>query len=325
MPLIANRFSQIAFRKSSIVENKKRIIFLVGPTAAGKTTIAVHLAKYLNAEIISCDSMQIYRGMDILTSKPSAALRKRIPYHLIDFVQPHREYDVCRYRRQALAKIKGLFKKGKTPLLVGGTGLYVSVLVDGIFEAVPIKKSLRQGLYRQAVTKGNAYLYARLKKVDPEAACRIHPNDTKRMVRALEVFGETGEPISKLQKERRGLGLEYDIRIFCLDMLRRELYRRIDKRVEMMFKRGLVKEVDKLLESKLSRTAGFAIGLREIKGYLEGRYGLAEARRLMQRNTRWYAKRQLSWWRRDKRIKWIKVRDKQGASVVARRILRELR
>lgn len=305
---------------------KKRIVFLAGPTASGKTLVAVRLARDLNAEIISCDSMQVYRRMDILTSKPQPALRKKIPHHLIDFIDPAKEYNVSRYRREALSKIKAVIKKGKTPLLVGGTGLYMSVLIGGIFKARPVKKSRRKELYRQAESKGSAYLYERLKKVDPEAASRIHPNDTRRIARALEVFEATGKPISKLQKDRIGLGVEYDIRIFCLDMPRDELYGRIDKRVQKMFARGLIKEARGLLKSKLSRTARAAIGLREIKGYLDGLYDLQEAKRLMQRNSRRYAKRQLTWFRKDKRIRWIKagVSQGQGPAAVARAILRGL-
>ncbi|MFA4984226.1 MAG: tRNA (adenosine(37)-N6)-dimethylallyltransferase MiaA [Candidatus Omnitrophota bacterium] len=303
----------------------KKIIFLVGPTASGKSAAAVCLARQLGAEIISCDSMQVYRGMDILTSKPSLALRRQIPHHLIGFLAPSEGYDVSEYRRDALAAIKTIFKNGKTPLFAGGTGLYLSVLVDGIFKLKPPKISLRKGLYRQAEIKGSLYLYNRLKKIDPEAAARIHPNDTRRLVRALEIFEATGKPISELQKQRRGLDKEYDIRIFCLDMPRDELYRRIDRRVEDMFKNGALKEAKKLLALKLSRTAGVAIGLKEIKGYLDGLYDLEEAKRLMQRNSRRYAKRQLTWFRKDRRIRWIKIKGSERACDVARRILKEIK
>jgi len=303
---------------------KEKIIFLTGPTASGKTEVALELARDLKVEVISCDSMQVYRRMDILTSKPSTALRNKVVHHLIDFVSPLEEYDVSRYRRQALARIKKILKKGKAPLLVGGTGLYISILIDGIFKARPVKKSLRQKLNRQVENRGSSYLYERLKIIDPLAAAKIHPHDARRIVRALEVFHSSGKPISELQKQRKGLGDVYDIRIFCLDIPRDELYRRIEQRVEKMFKRGVVKEVKRLLRSKLSRTAGFAIGLNEIKGYLGGLYDLNEAKRLMQRNTRRYAKRQLTWFRKDKRIKWIKVKGNQGPGSVARKILKEL-
>ncbi len=302
---------------------KERIIFLVGPTASGKTAVAACLARRWDAEIISCDSMQVYRRMDILTSKPSPALRKKIAYHLVDFVDPAKEYNVSRYRRDALARIREIIKKGKTPLLVGGTGLYMSILVDGIFKCEAVKNSLRRRLCREIENKGSAYLYGRLKKIDPEAASRIHPNDARRIVRALEVFEASGKPISKLQKEREGLAAQYDIRIFGLDMPRDELYRRIDRRVEKMFRQGLVREVKRLLKARLSRTASFAIGIREIKGYLDGRYDLKEAERLMQRNSRWYAKRQLGWFRKDKRVKWFGAGDNQSPARIARLISKE--
>jgi tRNA dimethylallyltransferase len=286
---------------------KPRIVFIVGPTAIGKTDLALRLAKKLNAEIISCDSMQIYKGMDILTSKPALETRKKIPHHLIDIISPDREYNVSKYRTQALRSINSIVKKGKLPLFVGGSGLYMSVVIDGIFKAKTEKLLVRQRLYKEAQSYGSPHIYERLKKVDPKAAAKIHPNDTKRIVRALEVFEVTGKPISQLQDERVGLDDKYDIRIFCLTMARDELNKRIDQRVERMFKEGLVNEVRKLLKLKLSETARFAIGINEIKGFLDGLYDLQKAKELMKRNTRLYAKRQLTWFRKDKRIIWIDI------------------
>lgn len=317
---------------------KSKIIFLVGPTAVGKTAIAVKLAGKIsamlcggcaknfggNAEIISCDSMQIYRGMDIITSKPSAALRKKTAHHLIDINSPEKEYNVARYYKEAGKKIKAIIKRGGFPLFVGGTGLYVSTLVNGIFKDKAQNKNIRSRLYQEAEKHGSPYLYKKLKKVDPHAALKIHPNDTRRIVRALEVFETTGKPISQLQKQRRGLADEYDVKIFCLNMPRDRLYQRIDERVDKMFKYGLVKEVKKLLKLKLSKTASFAIGIKELKGYFTGAYDLEEAKRMIKQNTRNYAKRQLTWFRKDKRIKWIEVNASESPEEAAKKIWNEL-
>jgi tRNA dimethylallyltransferase len=304
---------------------KDRIIFLVGPTAIGKSEIAVRLAKKIKAEIISCDSMQLYKKMDIITSKPSSALRKSVPHHLIDIIPVNKEYNVSKYYRDTGRQIKEILKRKRAPLIVGGTGLYMSILVDGLFKNKASGKAARERLYKQAEDKGSGYLHKRLNAVDPEAAAKIHPNDTKRIVRALEVFEVTGKPISKLQKQRRGLSQIYKIKIFGLNMPREELYRRIDKRVDKMFSEGIVNEVKRLLKSKLSKTANYAIGIRELKGYFDGLYDLEEAKRLIKKNTRQYAKRQMTWFRKDKRINWIEVGEKEKPSAVANRIYESLK
>jgi len=302
-------------------DKKPLLVFLVGPTACGKSEIAVHLAKRLNAEVIGCDSMQVYRRMGIITSAPRTGLRKLVKHHLVSFLPPAKEYSVWQYRLDALSKIKAVIEKKHIPLLVGGTGLYITVLIDGIFKAGAENKKLRQRLYKQALEFGSSAMHERLKKVDPRAAGKIHPNDTRRIVRALEVFEAEGLPISQLQKQRRGLSGDYDLEIFCLDMERGALYNRIDRRVDQMFSQGLVRQAKRLLKSKLSKTAGFAIGLREVKGYLDGAYDLEEAKRLIKRNSRQYAKRQLTWFRKDKRIRWIEVREKESPQLIARRII----
>lgn len=303
---------------------KKRIVFLLGPTAIGKSAIAVHLAVRLNAEIVSCDSMQIYRRMDIVTSQPSRAQKNKIKHHLLGEIDPCREYDVASYRKQALDACGRIFAKGKIPLFVGGSGLYYSVIVDGIFPSCPQDKLIRDKLDKQLASKGSGYLFARLSRVDPLSAQRIHPNDSRRIIRALEVYLKSGMPISELQKKRSGLGQEYEMKLFALDMDRQDLYRNIDRRVDKMFRLGLVKEVRSLLSKKLSRTAYQAIGLREMEGYFKGEYGLIEARRLIQRNSRRYAKRQFTWFRKDKRLYWLKIKDDETAAKAAGRIWKKL-
>ncbi len=281
---------------------KRKIVFLVGPTAIGKTDVAIALGKKINAEIIACDSMQVYKGMDIITSKPPLALRKRIPHHLISIISTDKEYNVSTYYKDVARKIKEILKRGKIPLITGGTGLYMSILIDGIFKSSAPSKMVRNRLYRRAEERGSEYLYNRLNEIDPQAALKIHPHDTKRIVRALEVFETTGQLISRLQKQRKGLSGVYDIKIFGLNMSREKLYQKIEERVERMFAHGLVGEVERLLKSKLSKTATYAIGLKELKGYFDNLYGLDEAKRMVKRNTRLYAKRQLTWFRKDKKI-----------------------
>ena len=302
-----------------------RIIFLVGPTAIGKSEIAALLAKKMKAEIISCDSIQVYKGMPIITSKPLASILKKIPHHLISVIPAKDEYNVSRYRKDAVKRLKDVIKRKNIPLFVGGTGLYMSILVDGIFEQDAQDELIRKKLYEVMRKKGSAYLYKELEKIDPLSAAKIHPNDAKRLIRALEVFKATGQPISALQKLRRGLKDEYSVKIFCLNMDRNKLYKRIDSRVDKMFELGLIKEVKRLLKIRLSKTASCAIGIKELKGYFDGVYDLEEAKRLMKRNTRHYAKRQLTWFRKDNRIEWINIKDNDKSKEVAGRLWKKLK
>ena len=286
---------------------KPRIVFLLGPTAVGKTELALKLAKKINAEIISCDSMQIYKGMNIISSQPSLSARRSIPHHLIGIISPKKEYNASLYRRNALKAIRAIIKKKKTPLFVGGTGFYAAAVLDGIFKGPGEDKKIRQELHQQAEKKGTKYLYQRLAKVDDQAAQRIHPHDLKRIIRALEVWIKTNKPISQWQKGRQGITQDYSTQIYCLHRPREELYARINQRVEQMFRKGLVNQVARLLKKGLSRTASGAIGITEISGYLEGRYNLGQAKDLIKKHTRQYAKRQLTWFRRDRRINWIRL------------------
>jgi tRNA dimethylallyltransferase len=303
---------------------KKKIIFLLGPTGIGKSAVAVSLAKKINAQIVSCDSMQVYRKMDILTSQVPLGERKGIKHHLAGILDPQQEYNVAKYRKAALAICDKLFSKGKIPLFVGGTGLYYSIIVDGLFAAVPQDRLIRAKLEKQLKLKGNQYLYRRLARVDSAAAKKIHPNDARRIIRATEVYLKTGKTISQLQKNRVGLGKEYAVKIFGLNVKRESIYDRINRRVDIMFDLGLINEVKSLIKHRLSRTAKCAIGVSELKGYLDGKYSLAEGKRLMQRNSRHYAKRQLTWFRKDKRIKWININDQEAPGEIAKRIYSQL-
>ncbi|MCM8779934.1 MAG: tRNA (adenosine(37)-N6)-dimethylallyltransferase MiaA [Candidatus Omnitrophica bacterium] len=308
-----------------LTKKLKKIVFLVGPTASGKTDIAINLAKKLNAEIISCDSMQIYKGMDILASKPPLPLLKKVKHHLLSIKSPSKEFNVAEYFKLALQKIKSIHRKGKIPLFVGGTGLYMNVVLDGIFPEAGANRRLRDRLYAYAKKYGNVKIYERLQKVDPQAAAKIHPNDLRRIVRALEVYEKTGKPISEWHKQRRGIWGHYDIRIFGIKRAKALLVKRINSRVDEMFDLGLVNEVKKLLKNKLSRTASFAIGIREIKGYLDRNYDLEEAKRRMRHNTWAYAKRQMTWFRKEKRICWLRVAQAESPKKIAGVIYKRLR
>jgi tRNA dimethylallyltransferase len=268
--------------------------------------------------------MQVYRSLDIITSKATVEQKKAIKHHLLSIINPTREYNVAKYRKQAILICDKLFKKGKIPLFVGGTGLYYSIIVDGLFPAVPEDKKIRLKLYKLLASQGSNYLHKRLAKVDPVSGLKIHAHDAKRIIRALEVFMLTGKPISHLQKQRVGLGPEYEVKVFGLNLDRQALYSKIDQRVEKMFKLGLIPEVQKLLKRKLSQTASYAIGLRELQGYFKQEYSLAEAKRLIKRNSRHYAKRQLTWFKHDQRIQWIKINKTNTPAQIALNLWKKL-
>lgn len=300
---------------------KKKIIFLVGPTASGKSIIALALAKMINAEIISCDSMQVYKELNITSDKLPKSIRRKVPHYLIDVVSVSKNYNVSDFRKQAIKAIEKIHQKGKIPLVVGGSGLYMKVLLDGIFEEGKSDKKTRERLYAQAQKYGKNYLFKRLVKVDPKAAEKIHPHDLRRIVRALEVYEATKQPISQLQKETKGIFEDYDVRLFGLNIERDKLYQRINQRVDEMFKKGLAGEIKKVLKKKLSLTAAKIIGIKEIKDFLDNKFSEDQTRELIKRNTRHYAKRQLTWLRKEKRIHWIEVKEKQKPVSVARKII----
>jgi len=303
---------------------KPVVIFIVGPTGSGKTQAGLNLSRYLPCEYISADSMQVYKGMDIMTDKLPVSLRRKYPYHLLDVIPPSKEYSVAAFCLAAARKVREIIKRKKVPVVVGGTGLYVRSLIHGIFEEKSSAR-IRSSLARLAAEKGNSFLHQRLSEVDPLAAGRIHVHDTKRLIRALEVFEMTRRPISELQKKRRGgLAAVYDVRIFGLQRDRADLYARIDQRVDFMVHGGLLDEVRRLLKRRPGRTASQCIGVREMEGFLKGRYGLDEAVELMKRNTRHLAKRQMTWFRREPGIAWIDVAADAGPDTVARGICRRL-
>jgi len=285
-------------------------LVLTGPTASGKTRLGIQLATDLSAEIISMDSMALYRGMDIGTAKPTPEERARIPHHLIDVLDPWESSNVAWWLEQARRLTENIERRGKRVFFVGGTPLYLKALIFGLFEGPPVDPSLRQRLEEEAQTQGTLSLYERLQIADPASAQRVHPNDARRVIRALEVFESTGKPISAWQtqwseKEEESGGESQEVqeegvpRILWLDMQRDVLYDRINRRVEAMFKEGLVDEVRRLRDSDLgmSREARQALGYKEILMHLAGQASLAETIVQVQTRTRNFAKRQITWFR----------------------------
>jgi len=307
-----------------MTRQKPLIIVIVGPTAVGKSDIAFEVAKNIKGEIVSADSMQVYRGMDKATSKPPMEYRKQIPHHLIDIVEPSADYSAADFKDKAEAVITTIVLSGKTPVITGGTGLYIKSLLDGLFPGPKADWTLRGRLEEEARDFGIDKLYQRLQEVDPEVALKIKPNDLRRIIRALEVYETAKSPISRLRKNTKGISEKYDIRIFGINMERADLYKRIDQRVDKMFENGLVEEAKKLINEKLSRSASQAIGYKEIFGYLKGEYDLEEARRVLKRDTRHFAKRQMTWFGKDKRIQWIERKEKDSAESIAQTIIKNL-
>lgn len=289
--------------------NRSTVIFIIGPTAIGKTPLSIKSAKRVNGEIISCDSMQVYKGMDLLSQPPSAAQKKNVRYHLVRFLNPQKEFSVAAFVKEASLLIDEIIKRKKIPIITGGTGLYVKGLVDGLFPSPKADLKFRKKMYDYAARYGSKRLHKKLTKLDKEAARLIHPNDTRRIVRALEVRHLTGKTITDMKAETKGKGIgsKYRIKIFGLTAPREEIYSRINDRVDLMFESGVVNEVRRLRKKRLSKTAGAVLGLKEIAGYLKGEYDIETAKELMKRNTRRFAKRQLTWFRADKRVKWFDV------------------
>lgn len=295
---------------------KSPLIFIVGPTAVGKSEIGFNLAKRLNAEIISCDAMQVYREIAIASDKPSPESYSPIRHHLLNILSVAEDFNVARYRELGLLAIKGIQDRGKLPLFVGGSGMYMSVMLDGIFEGVASREDIREELSQELSEKGPNFLHGRLKALDPQAAAKIHPNDPQRIIRALQVIQSTGEFLSQLQEKRDGLWGKMPIVIFALNRPREELYQRAEERVEEMFNKGLIDEIKRVSQMPLSTTARKIIGIPEVMGHLNGEYDLDRAKYLMKLHTRHYIKRQLTWFRRDKRLIWIDIVPNQSTQEV---------
>ena len=306
-----------------------QIICIAGPTASGKTALAVELAKEYGGEVVSCDSMQVYKRMDIGTAKPSPEERQGIPHHMIDVAEPWEDYSVSRYCADAAPIVEDIVSRGKTAIIAGGTGLYMDSLIRGNDFAPFPSTGVRERLEREADREGMEALLARLRAVDPEAAARLHLSDRKRIIRAMEVYLETGETITAHNRRTQALPPRFSPVWLGLDFeSRAELYSRIDRRVDVMLEAGLLEEIRALLRSGIPEkcTAMQAIGYKEFTDALDGRCTVEAAADQVRQSSRRYAKRQLTWFRRNGRIHWLRRGPGEGSAEIlasARRILQE--
>jgi len=305
-----------------------RILAVVGPTAVGKTDIAIELAERLGAEIVGCDSMQVYRGMAVLTQQPTRAQRARVSHHVVDCIEPEEMFNAGRYRAMALEAIAQIQRRGRAVVLTGGTGLYLKALTDGLCEAPPADVRIREALWAQVEAGGAEVLYARLHDVDPEAAEKIHPRNARRVVRALEVYELTGQPLSRGWAWGRGsavqdgAGSSLNMTVVGLLRDRQELYARINQRVERMIREdGVLEEVRQLMPRAISRTARQVHGLAFLESFLNGGASREEMIPLWQQQVRRYAKRQLTWFRAQSQIRWVTLGSEESNETIVARIL----
>ncbi len=291
---------------------KPKVICIVGPTASGKTSLSIELAKEISAEIISADSMQVYRGLDIGSAKVTDQEKQGTPHHLIDILDINDKFSVAEYKEMCYNTIDDILSRGKKVIIVGGTGLYVSSVIKNMqFEKEYVDNEYRNYLYNLAKENSNEYVYDILKEIDEESAKRIHPNNLKRVIRALEIYKNTGKTKDEyMRKEQDRIKLEkskYEFLVFGLDFPRAELYERIDKRVDIMLQQGLLDEAKKVYDLKLNKecTCMQAIGYKEFFEYFDGKKSLEESINLLKQETKKYSKRQMTWFKKINNIKWL--------------------
>lgn len=288
--------------------DKQFIVVVCGPTASGKTALSVELAKRLSGEIISADSMQIYKGMNIATAKPTEQEKQGVPHYLMDFLDPHDSFSVADYVKMVHDRITEIASRGKLPIIVGGTGLYISSLIDNLsFEETESDYGYRDELRTLAQEKGNGYLLRMLREIDPETADKLHENNLNRIIRALEVYKTTGKTMSEQQRLSKLTPSPYEPCMIQLDYDRETLYDRINRRVDIMLAEGLIDEARQFMKQSDYPTAAQAIGYKELMPYLKGESELEPCVERLKQETRKYAKRQLTWFRRDDRIHYIKA------------------
>ncbi len=305
---------------------ERKVIVIVGPTCSGKTELAIKIARMLNTEIISADSRQFYKYLDIGTAKPNSQELSSVKHYFIDNLLPDEDYNVSRFEKEALKIIEKIIKQNKIPIVAGGSGLYIKAIVDGIFDAVDTDENYRNELLKLKREHGNEILYERLKKVDPQTAEKLLPQNWKRVIRALEVYKLTGKSISEFQKEYKR-ETKYEFVQFGLNWPREILYKNIEERVDKMIKLGLIDEVKKILSLgyKSELNALNTVGYKEIIAYLNNEIDLEEAIRLIKRNTRRYAKRQLTWFRKDERITWFNINERKELNNIAEKIIASIK
>ena len=286
--------------------DKPKVIVICGPTASGKTSLSISLAKKINGEIVSCDSMQIYKEMDIGSAKPTVEEMQEIKHYLVDFVSPEKRYSVSEYKEDASKAIEEIINKGKTPIIVGGTGLYLNSLIYNIqYNEMEVDLNYRRELEKEAEEYGLEVLYNRAKEIDPEAMEKVSANDKKRITRVLEIYNATGRNKTELEKKSRK-EVPYNYLIFGINMERSILYDRINKRVDIMLEQGLIEEVKNLINKYSNMpTAMQGLGYKEVKEFLDGNISKEEMIEKIKMETRRYAKRQITWFKRIKNIIWL--------------------
>ena len=296
---------------------------LTGPTACDKTEIGFTVAQKTEGEIISADSMLFYRGMDIGTAKPSLDMRELVPHHFIDIVDPWESYSVGRYVDDVESLIGDADSKDRKFLIVGGSPLYIKGLVDGIFNGPEADWDIRRELEELAEEKGNQHVHDILQKIDPVKAAELHPNNLRRIIRAIEVYRITGKPVSELQEEYKLARKSYQFNILCIAREREDIYRRINERVGTMFDKGLVDEVKSLLENPegLSKQAKQALGYKEVIQYLDGELTLDDAKEMVKQSTRRFAKRQMTWFRSFPDVQWLEAEELEGSGSISDEII----
>ena len=292
--------------------NRPPLVILTGPTAVGKTDLSIRLAKAVGGEIVSADSMQVYRHMDIGSAKVTPEEMDGVPHHLIDVLEPSEDFNVVAFQTMAKEALRGIYGRGHIPVVVGGTGFYIQALLYDIdFTESDADTALRQELEQLAAERGPEYLHAMLRSIDPASAEAIHSNNIKRTIRAIEFYRQTGEPISVHNEEQREKESPYNFLYYVLNTDRAALYGRIDRRVDAMMEQGLLEEVRRLSAMGCDRqmVSMQGLGYKEILAYLEGEYSLEEAIRIIKRDTRHFAKRQITWFKRERDVRWLNLPD----------------
>lgn len=301
----------------------KPVVVIVGPTAVGKSRIAVEVAKAFETEVLTADSRQVYRGMDVGTDKPAPEERQGIPHRLIDLVGPDESFNAGLYRRQAIDEIERLYRDRRLPLVVGGTGLYVRTLLKGLCDAPPTDPIVRAALKQEAEDQGHDRLYARLVEVDPVAASRLHPRDESKVLRALEVYQLSGRRMSEFQQEHGFAERPFSTLMIGLNRDRDALYRRIEERIDWQLAHGLIEETKQLLDQGYQRDSAAmkGLGYRQVAEHLAGAYDSAEMVRRFKRDTRRFSKRQMTWFRKEPGIQWLTIEESESVQHTTARVI----
>lgn len=310
-------------RLSEILCQRRPLVVLLGPTAVGKSRIGVQVAQHFGTDVLTADSRQVYRGMDIGTDKPAADERQGVPHRLIDLADPDEAFNTGWYRRAALAEIDRLYTARRLPFVVGGTGLYIRTLVRGLCPAPPADPSVRADLMSVSKEQGRDRLYEELARVDPAMAARLHPNDEAKVMRALEVHRLTGQPMSALHRQHGFQDATFSTLLIGLQRSREELYRRIEERIDWQLAHGMVQETRSLLNNGYGRQLGAmkGLGYRQVAAHLSGECDYTEMVRLFKRDTRRFAKRQLTWFRKEPGVRWVSIEEDEPPDQAVRPIV----